>query len=125
MAKSTLYEQSKAQVEYLTTDVKLLGKIRGGDDDYGNQIMSMDVDDDNKFRINEFRIDKDGKQEKKSSTEIKKLREGVKRIVFVTEAVAKHYMEHSKANVEKQTFPCPIVEPDERNAYWIRRIYPE
>jgi len=123
MTKS-LYEQSKAKVEYLVTDVKLLGKIRGGDDDYGNQIMSMDVDDGKKFRVNEITIDKDGNRIAKSKAEIKKLKEGVKRIVFVTEAVAKHYMEHSKANVEKQTFPCPIVEPDERNQYWIRRIYP-
>jgi len=105
----SLFEQINKKIEKpkLVT-VKLLGRIRGGTDDYGNEIISMDVDDNKQFKVRS-----------------KNLKNTPKRIVFATSQIAKYYLDHPTANATEETFPCPVVEPDERNQYWIRRIYPE
>lgn len=87
--------------------VELKGNFRSGEDEYGNEIISMDVDDKKQLPVSD-----------------KRLKPRTKRIIFVTEKVAKHYMEHEDCVVADNLFPVPSVQPDDLNQYWIRRIYP-
>ncbi|MHA2227035.1 MAG: hypothetical protein ACXAC8_17600 [Candidatus Hodarchaeales archaeon] len=110
MAKG-LFEQVNKELEAYKPElvpVELKGNIRSGEDPYGNEIMSMDVEDKGLLPVKE-----------------KRLKNGTKRIIFASARVAKHYLNHPNANLDSQTFPVPKVQPDDLNQYWIRKIFPE
>ncbi len=88
--------------------VKMIGNIRSGETNEGNLIISMDVEDKKQLPVNE-----------------KRLATRQKRVCFLTERVAKHYLDHPDGNPEEKEFMMPMVQPDKTNFYWVRQIYSE
>jgi len=87
--------------------VKMLGKVRSGETEEGNLIISVLVDDKKQLPVNED-----------------KLKTYPKRICFRGEKVAKHYMDHPDGDAKKKIFMLPMIQPADDNQYWIRKIYP-
>jgi hypothetical protein len=88
--------------------VKLLGKIRSGETDEGNVIISMQIDDKKQLPVNEDR-----------------LKSYPKRICFRGEKTARHYIDHPDGDPKKKIFIMPMIQPSDDNQYWIRTIFPE
>lgn len=88
--------------------VKLLGKIRSGETDEGNVIISMQINDNKQLPVNED-----------------KLKTYPKRVCFRGEQTARHYLDHPDGDIKKKMFMMPMIQPSDDNQYWIRRIFPE
>jgi len=88
--------------------VTLEGSPRAGETKEGMLIISVNVDDAGQLPVNEDRL--------KSYS---------KRVCFMGEKVAKHYLDHPDGNAKESIFMLPMIQPDDTNTYWVRKIFPE